>query len=460
MPAPSPIPVAIGGDIIIDGIVDCLPQGQPERAEHSTHQPAVSVLILAKDEAGSLADVITATKAQLELLKLDYEVVVIDGHSVDRTAQIARELGAKVFEQTTPGYAAAFREGLEKATGRWIIALDADCSHPPDLIPQLVSKADTHRIVVGSRWMSGGSFAGAFGRGILSRILSQVFRRILSLPVQDVSSGYRLYHREILRPAEYTANDFSILQEVLIRALSAGHAVGEVPLKYAERTAGKSHVALASFAVSYVKTLARMWLLRNGAECSDYDARAYDSWNLLQRFWQRQRFKKVMRLLGEYRTSGAVIDIGCGSSRITQTLSHCLAFDHSLPKLRALAATNKHRVRGSALALPFADATFDCVIHSQLLQFLPDDGKVFTELRRVLKPGGALVIGTVDFGRPWWPMIRRAYRLLMPYAYVAQTLTRYSEASLTKCLNDNGFAVDKVCSILKGEIILRATRQT
>ena len=64
------------------------------------------------------------------------------------------------------------------------------------------------------------------------------------------------------------------------------------------------------------------------------------------------------------------------------------------------------------LSLPFKDGVFDCVIHSQLLEHLPPSDSIFTEIKRVLRPGGTLVIGTVDYGYWTWPLIESIYGFL------------------------------------------------
>ena len=135
-----------------------------------------------------------------------------------------------------------------------------------------------------------------------------------------------------------------------------------------------------------------------------------------------------------------------------------MAYDLSLKKLRYLRATNSLRVSGSAFELPFKDAVFDCVIHSQLIEHLPFEKKLFTELARIIKPGGQLIIGTVDYASWTWPTIERIYGILMPHAYADEHITHYTLKSLSDVLESTGFRVQKVKTILKGEITLLAER--
>ena len=81
-------------------------------------------------------------------------------------------------------------------------------------------------------------------RLLLSRILNAAFGRLLSMPIRDLSTGFRLYHRKVLTSLRPVACDFDFLQEVLILVYRQGWRVKETPFHYASRGAGKSHARL------------------------------------------------------------------------------------------------------------------------------------------------------------------------------------------------------------------------
>lgn len=419
----------------------------------------ISVLIMTLNEAANISKVINDVKKELSNSGVTYEIVVVDGGSSDDTREVAQADGARVIVQKTKGYSAGFVQGLKSVRGKYVITLDGDCSHPASLIPVLLSKKDSADIVIGSRWVKGGSFDGPRTRLITSRLLNLIFKRLLSVPVSDLSSGYRIYNSKIFKPESYVSKDFSILEEILIKACTDGYSVSETPMNYSPRQHGASHVYWPTFVMSFIKTLSRMWMQRNDAGAADYDHRAFDSLNIVQRWWQRTRYRNIMSLLGEYSSRGSVLDVGCGSSRIIQSLPHALAFDFSIRKLRFLSRTNRFRALGSALSLPFTDSAFDCVIHSQLIEHLPMSDDIFHELKRVIRPGGTLIIGTVDYASPLWPTIERIYGFLMPHAYADEHISHYTLSSLKERLDQFGFTFETVKTILGGEITVRARRR-
>src|SRR5205807_3914463 len=130
-----------------------------------------------------------------------------------------------------------------------------------------------------------------------------------------------------------------------------------------------------------------------------------------QRYWQRRRHRIAISWA---REAARVLDIGCGSSVIIQSLNNAVGMDVSMGKLRFLRRRGVELVRGSAFALPFADATFDCVISSQVIEHIPYHEVLFREMDRVLRPGGLLIVGTPDYATLGWQIIEQLYGALMP----------------------------------------------
>ena len=154
-------------------------------------------------------------------------------------------------------------------------------------------------------------------RRLLSWMLNKFCRTLLSVPVLDFSSGFRLYRRKVLEDVDWKTKDFSALIEILVQAYAKGCSVREIPMHYRPRGGGRSHARLLHFLPSYLAMFFRLWRLRNSLDSSDYDERAFYSRIPLQRYWQRRRYRIVLGFAGECRK---VLDVGCGSSLILSGL--------------------------------------------------------------------------------------------------------------------------------------------
>jgi SAM-dependent methyltransferase len=153
------------------------------------------------------------------------------------------------------------------------------------------------------------------------------------------------------------------------------------------------------------------------------------------------------------------LDAGCGSGRFIQAAPTAVGFDLEMSKLRFLRRTNPLLVRGTCFQLPFADASFPCVVSSQVIEHLPHDRVLFRELNRVLEAGGTLVIGTPDYGRIEWRIIEWLYKLLLPNAYGDDHITHYTRASLERELAESGFAVVGHRYVFRGELVVRCVKR-
>jgi dolichol-phosphate mannosyltransferase len=384
--------------------------------------------------------------------RLDFEILVIDGGSSDDTRATAEGLGARVIPERRSGYAGALETGFAEARGDFILTLDADMSHEPAFVAKMWRARHRADIVIASRYTHGGVTYTDFVRDWLSRLLNFAMRRVLSMPVRDMSSGFRLYRREALAGLVIESRNFEVLEEVLVKAYAQGYSVYEVPFTYFPREAGKSHARLLRFGIDLTRAAMRLWKLRNSIASADYDARAFYSIIPIQRFWQRKRHR-ITTLWA--RGANRVLDAGCGSSMIIQSLNYAVGMDYSMGKVRYLRRFGIPVLRGSAFALPFSDASFDCVISSQVIEHIPYEVALFTELNRVLAPGGTLIIGTPDYAKIGWRIIEPLYGFFSPGGYRDEHITHYTCESLTRILNDQGFVHEATAYIVRSELIMR-----
>jgi dolichol-phosphate mannosyltransferase len=416
----------------------------------------LSIIIPAWHEAENLSLLLPELNEAAKGLGLDYEILVADHPSGDGTEELCAREGAARLNVPGRGYGEALRAGFAAAAGRFVLTMDADLSHPSDFIRVLWKSRETADVIIASRYVAGGRAEMPFYRRLLSGVLNWTFARALSVPLKDLSSGFRLYRREVLEDVHPERRDFDILQELLVSAYALGYRVSEVPFTYRRRGSGASHARLFAFGVQYSGTLWRMWRLRNSIESGDYDQRAFDSRIPMQRWWQRQRY----RIISEWaRGKGPALDIGCGSSRILEALpGGSVGMDPSVPDLRYARRSGKEVIAGGLPQVPVASGAFGTVICSQVIEHIPEDDEIFREFARLLPPGGTLVLGTPDYGRFRWRATEALYHLLVPGGYADEHITRYTAEGLARRLGDAGFAVEEVRYVGGGEMIMRCRK--
>lgn len=415
----------------------------------------VSVVIPALNEAENLAELLPKLRVVLSKLPVTFEIIVVDGGSKDNTAEVTLQHGAQMVRQSKPGYGGALEAGFRAAQGAYILTLDGDQSHDPELIPALWDARRKADVVIASRYVPGGGSDATRFRKTLSQILNAGLAWVLDIQVHDLSGGFRLYRNEVVRNKEIKRSDFACLVEIIVLAYAGGWQVTEVPFHYRERQHGVTHARVIPFGLGFLRTAYKMWKWRNSIACADYDARAYHSRIPFQRYWQRRRYKHVTRFAKGYRS---VLDVGCGSSQILAGVQGMIGLDIQLNKLRYDRRYRVPLVAGTVFSLPFADTSVDCVICSEVIEHIPDDPSPLDELLRVLRPGGCLVLGTPDYGTWVWPTIEYLYGKVAPGAYADEHITHYTKAGLIELLGRYGLKVQELAYIAGGELIIKAIK--
>jgi len=183
----------------------------------------------------------------------EVEALVVDDGSPDGTGELADLLAAAdtrvhvVHRSRKEGLGAAYLQGFQVAldAGYDVIGeMDADGSHQPEELPRLIRALDDADLVIGSRWVPGGTIVNwPRRREWLSRGANTYARLLLGAPVRDLTAGYRLYRREALETIglDAVASQGYVFQTDLAwRALRAGLRVVEVPIEFVERERGDS----------------------------------------------------------------------------------------------------------------------------------------------------------------------------------------------------------------------------
>lgn len=395
-----------------------------------------------------------ACRAAHDLVGEEFEIVVALGRGA--SAPSTKALGARqvrVVQAGAGGYGAALAAGLRAARGGHVVIFDAEGHSDATVIGNLWAHRHTAELIVASRYVEGGAARMSPVRLVLSRALNLLFRRGLSVAVTDLTSGYRLVARSALSHILPQARGYSSLAEMVVRAHVAGYRVAEVPFVY--RATGKAGLwrRLSSLAFDYLRTFVQLWRLRNSIASADYDDRAFDSPIWFQRAWQRTRYRILTDLCP---TNGRVLDVGCGSARFLGYLPQAVGLDISAAKLRCARKHGKPLCQGDIAHLPFADAAFDAVVCSEVIEHVPQPAarRGMGELLRVLRPKGVLVLGTPDYGGWRWPVIEWLYRWVHRGGYADDHVTHFTRRDLEQWSRDNGLSIQATRHVAGAEVIM------
>ena len=186
----------------------------------------------------------------------DTHVLVIDDGSPDGTGELAEQLALhepriSVLHRTEKaGLGAAYRAGFAHAIAGGatvVIEMDADGSHQPEQLPALIAALPHADLVIGSRWVRGGSVRNwPLHREILSRGGNTYARIMLGIKVRDITAGFRVFRVSTLEAIDYqtvTSQGYVFQVDMAYRVLRAGLRVVEVPIEFVERELGVSKMS-------------------------------------------------------------------------------------------------------------------------------------------------------------------------------------------------------------------------
>lgn len=415
--------------------------------------PELSVVIPIWAGEHNLPRLLPSLHGTLRDLVDRYEIVVSAHPRRGHLRSQAEGLGASFVQARRSGYGDILRAGLDRARGRYVVTMDADFSHRPGYVSTMWHHRDRAEVLIGSRYIRGAYAEMSAGRRLLSRLLNLVYRKVLALPHRDLSSGFRMFRREALEDiGSPRGRGLDVLPELIVKAHCQGWRIVEVPFWY-QGARPWTRARMVRLGLDYLATLGRLFALRNSVKAADYDHRAFDSWIPLQRYWQRERFRIIHAFAAD---AGRVLDIGCGSSRIVQTLPGAVGMDMAIRKLRWLRAPGRLLLQGDMNRLPFRDGAFDTVICSEVIEHVPREEVRLEEMVRVITPGGTLILGTPDYARRRWRALEWVYGKVFPGGYASEHINRYTHRELRGELERLGLEVLDCRYVGGAEMIFKA----
>jgi dolichol-phosphate mannosyltransferase len=230
----------------------------------------VLIVVPTYNERDNVADVVTRFLAAAPGL----ELLFVDDNSPDGTGALLDDIAARdprvhvLHRAGKLGLGTAYLDGFRWGLARdyaILVEMDADFSHDPRYLPELLARARAGAdVVVGSRYVDGGGTINwGVGRQVISRGGSLYARTILGVGVRDLTSGFIAWRRPALEALDLgavTSNGYSFQIEMKYRAIAAGLTVVEVPIVFVDRRVGQSKMSRALFA----EALLKVWKLRLG----------------------------------------------------------------------------------------------------------------------------------------------------------------------------------------------------
>ena len=225
----------------------------------------LSIVIPAYNEEASLGEVLdalhTAMLAYVAGTRFEYEIIVVDDGSKDRTYEVATKKNARVIRHDrNRGYGMALKSGIAKAEYDWIAITDADGTYPPDTLPQLLGQVSTdgfeYEMVVGSR--TGQEVHIPLLRQPAKWFLRRLAEYLTGSKIPDLNSGLRVFRKSLVeRFSPVLPEGFSFTTTITIAAITNGYQVKYLPVNYYKRQ-GKSSIRPLHDTLGFLSLIIRL----------------------------------------------------------------------------------------------------------------------------------------------------------------------------------------------------------
>jgi dolichol-phosphate mannosyltransferase len=216
----------------------------------------VWIVVPTYNERQNLEPLVAAIHAALEEDAPDHAILVVDDNSPDGTGEVADRLAAadarvRVLHGSTKrglgrAYLAGFRHALADGA-ELVIEMDADFSHDPGFLPEMIEAAREADLVLGSRYVPGGEVRNwGHVRRLVSRGGCVYASTVLGVDIRDLTGGFKCFRREVLQALDLDdvrSEGYAFQVELTYRALEAGFRVTEVPITFTERRRGESKMS-------------------------------------------------------------------------------------------------------------------------------------------------------------------------------------------------------------------------
>jgi len=219
----------------------------------------LSVVIPAHNEQDNIAGVIDQVERSLS--GIDYELLVVNDHSIDSTAELVGKLSRKynnirlVENKLDKGFANAIKTGFASVKADVVIPVMGDLCDDLSTIKIMLEKIDQgYDVVCGARYVKGGArLGGSQLKGFLSSFAGNSLHYLLGVPTRDIANAFKMYRKKVIDSIKIESKGFEISMEIPLKAHYLGFKITEVPTVWKERTKGKSSFKMFKLLPNYLK---------------------------------------------------------------------------------------------------------------------------------------------------------------------------------------------------------------
>jgi len=221
--------------------------------------PAISIVIPAYNEARSIGNVIEETLTIMDSLQLPYEIIVVDDGSTDNTRRIAANYKATVlYNGRNRGKGYAVRKGFRHAQGDIIVTIDADGSHSPKEIPELINPLfNGTDVVSGSRFLGTGKHFTTRINRLGNSLFNITIMALTRKHVTDSQTGFRAIKKQVIDKLNLSSSGYDIETEITVKSLRNGFTFQEKPISCHRREHDKSKLKILQDGSGIFKTILR-----------------------------------------------------------------------------------------------------------------------------------------------------------------------------------------------------------
>lgn len=220
--------------------------------------PQLSIIIPARNEE---SNIISAVMKLEETVKVDFEIIIVNDHSMDNTKNTADDLAAKyanirvVENQSAPSFVNAFVCGISHVRSEIFVPVMADLCDDPETINKMYEKINEgYDIVAGSRYMCAGKrLGGPVLKAFFSSFMGKSLFFLIGIPTHDIANAFKMYRKKILNGMLIESRGFEVSVEIPLKAYFNGAKITEVATVWKERETGKSNFKMFKIGPRYMR---------------------------------------------------------------------------------------------------------------------------------------------------------------------------------------------------------------